>query len=303
MDLLWRRKIGTTACLWRPTQGVMQNQVHRIEELWHMGGFCGFKYRHSRGGMWFGLAIQQLVEDHGHVIDLFWTPCSRSFDAQRLGPKVHMSFENSYALFTVLREKGLPDHSWVTVQLDASDATWECVQNRLCTHAFWMQKPKVVSLCFLWRLTFDQNHRSWHISRCSISGAEKQLQTDDELVSACFGHFGPASLKVYDLDFFSTGTCPFFSTLSGMIWIVQSIFPWLLQSVEYFETKKRPGLPSENSNLQRCIILHSRQSYGFVPVLDDPCGKVLASPRFMGDDSMTWLDLATLLRIAGLQLH
>jgi hypothetical protein len=77
----------------------------------------------------------------------------------------------------------------------------------------------------------------------------------------------------------------------------------LLQSVEYFETKKRPGLPSENSNLQRCIILHSRQSYGFVPVLDDPCGKVLASPRFMGDDSMTWLDLATLLRIAGLQLH
>lgn len=140
-----------------------------------------------------------------------------------------------------------------------------------------MQKPRVVSLCFLWRLTFDQNHRSWHISRCSIPGAEKQLKTDDELVSACFGHFGPASLKVYDVDFFSTGTCPFFSTLSGMIWIVQSIFPWLLQSVEHFETKKRPGLPSENSNLQRCIILHSLQSYGFVPVLDDPCGKVLAT--------------------------
>lgn len=181
---------------------------------------------------------------------------------------------------------------WCNVGMCATQAVHSCILNAKTKGGFLM-----------FSMTFDQNHRSWHISRCSISGAEKQLQTDDELVSACFGHFGPASLKVYDLVFFSTGTCSFFSTLSGMVWIVQSIFPWLLQSVEHFETKKRPGSPSENSNLQRCIILHSLQSYGFVPVLDDPCGKVLASPRFMGDDSMMWLYLATLLRIAGLQLH
>eukprot|EP00435_Cladocopium_sp_Y103_P050836 s618_g15.t1 len=94
-------------------KGHMHNPVHRIHELCRMGDFCAFKLDIDTPKVEYALA-QQLLEDHGHLTEFFFEHHVRNRLMHNYWlVKNDHNFEQSYGLFSALREKGLRAHSWV----------------------------------------------------------------------------------------------------------------------------------------------------------------------------------------------
>eukprot|EP00435_Cladocopium_sp_Y103_P074582 s1005_g49.t1 len=95
-------------------EGDMHNPVHRIHQLCRMGDFCAFKLDIDSPKVEYALA-QQLLEDHGHLTEFFFEHHVRNpLMGNYWGHEdLDQNFEQSYDLFSALREKGLRAHSWV----------------------------------------------------------------------------------------------------------------------------------------------------------------------------------------------
>ena len=106
--LTWYNGVNVSA-----DKGSMHNPVHRIHELCRMGDFCALKLDIDTPEVEYALA-QQLLEDHGHLIEFFFEHHVQNPLMKRYwGENYQMNFAQSYDLFAALREKGLRAHSWV----------------------------------------------------------------------------------------------------------------------------------------------------------------------------------------------
>ena len=106
--LTWYNGVPVTA-----DKGSMHNPVLRIHELCRMGDFCAFKLDIDFPEVENALA-QQLLENHGHLKEFFFEDhVDNPLMFGYWGNKNKRTFEDSYALFAALREKGLRAHSWV----------------------------------------------------------------------------------------------------------------------------------------------------------------------------------------------
>ena len=78
-----------------------------------MGDFCAFTLDIDFPEVENALA-QQLLENHGHLKEFFFEDhVDNPLMFGYWGNKNKRTFEDSYALFAALREKGLRAHSWV----------------------------------------------------------------------------------------------------------------------------------------------------------------------------------------------
>jgi len=106
--LTWFNGIPVTA-----EKGAEHNPVHRIHQLCKAQDFCAFKLDVDTPSVEYPLVLQ-LIDDPGHLKEFFFEHHVENKLMHRFWKHdVNGSFQDSYNLFTALREKGVRAHSWI----------------------------------------------------------------------------------------------------------------------------------------------------------------------------------------------